>query len=109
MTRGIHQVVFWHHPAIVTVFGVCLSPLSVIMERAALGCLSDYFQSHSKAPLRQSHLVHAAEDLAQALHYLVRSYTFMLPTVLRLSHCLTDGDVCLWLPVFWHHPVIINV
>ena len=74
-------MVFWRHSAIVTMFGVCLStPLSIIMEQAAGGSLSDYLQGHPKTPVRQSQLISAAEQLAQALHYLVcnHSLTFTL-------------------------------
>jgi len=55
-------------------FGVCLSsPLSVIMEQAPHGCLSSYLQRQSSPPVKLSQLVFAAEDLADALHYLVCS------------------------------------
>jgi len=65
-------MVFWRHPCIVTVFGVCLSsPLSVIMEQAAYGSLSDYLQSHPGRSIKQSQLILAAQGLAEALLYLL--------------------------------------
>jgi len=88
-TQGIHRAVFWHHSCIVAMSGVCLStPLSLVMERAALRCLSDYLRGHSPRP---SQLINAAERIAQALLYLVcTSHSFNLSIIQWSkwhSHC----------------------
>ena len=66
------------------------------MEHAAHGCLSDYLQSHPATPLRQSHLVSATEDLAQALHYLVSNHHFIRSCARTISvngtHIMTNNS-----------------
>ena len=47
------------------------------MEQAACGSLSEYFQ-HPVSILKQSYLVSAAEDIAQALHYLVCAHIIII-------------------------------
>ena len=77
-TQGVHRAVSWHHPCIVALYGVCLaSPLSVVMEHAVHGSLSNYLPSGRT--LRPSQLAGAAEQIAQALHYLVCAAQLPLP------------------------------
>jgi len=58
------------------------------MEQAACGSLSEYFR-HPVSTLKQSHLVSAAEDLAQALHYLVCVHII----IIIIIKCF-NGPVC---------------
>ena len=77
-TQGVHRAVSWHHPCIVALYGVCLaSPLSVVMEHAVHGSLANYLPSGRT--LRPSQLAGAAEQIAQALHYLVCAAQLPLP------------------------------
>jgi Protein tyrosine and serine/threonine kinase len=67
----MHQAVFWNSSTIVTVLAVCLAhPISFILEKAELGSLDMYLQRNQQQ-LKVSHLTLAAEQLAQAIHYLV--------------------------------------
>ena len=68
---GINRALFWHHPTIVSFYAVCLAtPMSFIMEKAPLGSLADYLEQPAM-DLKNYHLVVAAEQIAQALCYLV--------------------------------------
>jgi len=83
----MHQALFWNHPTIVTVLAVCLAhPISFILEKAEFGSLDNYLQ-HNSSQLKVSHLILAAEQLAQAMFYLVSC---------------SELDICFVLCVYWH-------
>ena len=73
--QGVHQAAFWSHSTIVAVHAVCLQAPFRVMLQCAECCLESYLRQPA-SELRIRHLVIAAEQLAQALLYLVRGPRF---------------------------------
>ena len=76
---GLHHASFWNNTAsLISVHALCLGPrLQAVLQLAEHGDLHRYMQRPTQN-IRTCHLFSIAEQIAQALRYLV-SYTHMYP------------------------------
>lgn len=68
--RDTQRSMFWKHPYVLNILGICLSPFWVVMEKADLGPLDEFLRHSRSSDLQMYHFVLAAEQLGQALMYL---------------------------------------
>ena len=97
LLSAIQTASFWSNAAIVKVHAVCLAPrFQAMLEYTSIGSLETYLrQPHRGLIVRD--LVDVAEDIAQALYYLVSLYLDVLRLGESLLGCTTTWWASSWM------------
>ena len=69
--KSMNQLAFWKCPTIVSVHTLCLQPFQVVMD-CGQTTLERFLQENTRSELTVHHLLSVADQISQALLYLVR-------------------------------------